>query len=882
MCPRNRRPAGPVHVLAVMAACMVGVRVAGAECVAMDASQAAPPASATPAPAGAPRPEDAVPRELSEAVAARLDELGLTNLLATHLETQLEIAVTDEERAALVARLALLLANRLEGEPDAAVRDELLARSSRVVTRYDDGSEALRLVLLRSQHRAAQRTAEDARAGRTTPQQQAAAADQFAALVKSFAELQRRAEQARQSTEEKISKASGIAAELLAERSSQQEQVARSAQFFRAWALYYRAWLMRELNQQGWDEVAQSSLAAFAQLIEPGRVAVAPADVSVDLRSNEGFASAVLGSALAASLVQTAATADAWLELLDSPGTHESVRTKLPAWRMASLLDRGDLAGALRHLKEEGDGAQGGPMALIAAAYAAKWASEPGAAELLTESVARIAGAGRLTDLAAMTGVAYESGTGAGAGLFEGVRLAAQAQRAQQAGQTEQATQAWTAAAEALERALESNPPEAIAAGARALQGWALRGAEQWVPAADAFEASAQSASGDRAAEALWSAVLCLDRAQRAQDGGARDERIAERLAALVARVAREHSSTAAGTRAHAWRVVNTATPSETDIAALLSTAVPPELAPAARRAAIEGLYRRYRTLEGAERVAAARRALAVADQDLPDPGDNGTLDLRRRLEMGVAVDDRTRAAESLAALEARTARDDRLAAQLADELAARRAQIAALGGSTADALAAAQALDPQAPWGRVAWRAAFEAAERDAACTPAQRADAARGAFAAAKASPKGQESGALIELMAYAQAEAALAATGARAPDLVERGRAATEAVAQARQAHPKRADLALTDAELRWALGDHAGAAEVLRSVLQGLTVATPEWLRAKAMQVRAMAAQDPQRARELLEQVRALAGDFGEGPTGDALRTLDQELPRGGGP
>jgi hypothetical protein len=356
-------------------------------------------------------------------------------------------------------------------------------------------------------------------------------------------------------------------------------------------------------------------------------------------------------------------------------------------------------------------------------------------------------------------------------------------------------------------------------------------------------------------------------------------------------RAAREHSATAAGTRAHAWRVVNTATPSETDIAALLSTAVPPELAPAARRAAIEGLYRRYRTLEGADRVAAARRALAVADQDLPDPGDNGTLDLRRRLEMGVAVDDRTRAAEALAALEARTARDERLAAQLADELAARRAQIAALGGSASDALAAAGAVDPLSAWGRVAWRAAFEAAERDAACTPAQRADAARGAFVAARGSPKGKETGAIVELMAYAQAEAALAAGGASAavgghgatnagPNA--RAQAAAAAVAEARQANPKRTDLALTDAELRWALGDQAGATEVLRTVLQGLAVATPDWLRAKAMQVRAMAAQDPARARDLLEQVRALAGDFGEGPTGDALRALDQELPKGGAP
>jgi hypothetical protein len=38
----------------------------------------------------------------------------------------------------------------------------------------------------------------------------------------------------------------------------------------------------------------------FAQLIEPGKAAIDPSDVSVDLRGSEGFASAILGSGLAA------------------------------------------------------------------------------------------------------------------------------------------------------------------------------------------------------------------------------------------------------------------------------------------------------------------------------------------------------------------------------------------------------------------------------------------------------------------------------------------------------------------------------------------------------------------------------------------------------
>ncbi|MFO0783983.1 MAG: hypothetical protein U0636_09905 [Phycisphaerales bacterium] len=310
--------------------------------------------------------------DVADPVAARLEALGLQDILTTHLEQQLEAALTDEERAALVGRLALLLAARLENEPDAARRDAIMARSLRIVDKFDNGSEPLRLALLRSQHRAAQRVAEDRRAGRADDARTEAALAQFRQLGKSLQALVVRTLRARDQTERQISTASGLQAELLAERSAQQEQVARSADFFTAWALYYQAWLGRELGQEGWRDRASEALAMFSKLIEPGKAAVDPSEVSLDLRRNEGFASAVLGSALTASLTQSAATADAWMALLDAPSTHESVRTKLPAWRMASYLDRGDFRRALQLLTQEGDGPQGVPMALIAAARAAR------------------------------------------------------------------------------------------------------------------------------------------------------------------------------------------------------------------------------------------------------------------------------------------------------------------------------------------------------------------------------------------------------------------------------------------------------------------------------------------------------------------------------
>jgi hypothetical protein len=376
--------------------------------------------------------------------------------------------------------------------------------------------------------------------------------------------------------------------------------------------------------------------------------------------------------------------------------------------------------------------------------------------------------------------------------------------------------------------AVSDDAPAAIAAGARALQGWALRGAGRLVEAADAFEASARNSTGDRAADTLWSAVLCLDEAARVgQAGGEREPDPRVRADALVDRVAAEHAGTQAAVRAHAWRVVRASTPDVADIDALLAPSVPAELAPAARKAALEGLYRRFRTTEGVDRLSAARKALAVGDAEQVDPGQDGTLELRRRLELGVAVDDRTRSAESLAAIEVRTERDADLAQSLAAELAARRTQIAALDRRASEALAAARELAPSSAWGRVAWRAAREAAARDPAATAVQRAIAAR---AVVQGWPDVAQVPA-VETVAWANAEVALLADmeqradGASASEGDAPGAAAALASARARDAQD--VDVALADASLRWAMGDRAGADEVLRTVLVKLPTGSPAW-------------------------------------------------------
>ncbi len=833
------------------------------------------------------RPDVAVPKELSDATAAWLEARGSTDLVIAHLAAQLDNEPEGEGRAALVSRLASIMAARLEREDDESRRNALMARAMALVKRFDAGSEPLRLVILRAQHRAAQRTAEDRRAGRGTDEECEAARQQFESLIREFAVLAARSDRAKTLSSRDASTQVGIAAEQMALRATREEETARNAQFFRAWAGYYSAWLARELGHPDWRDRGQDSMGWFANLIEPGKAAIDPGDVSVDLRSNEGFASSILGSALAASLVQTGATADAWFALLASPGTHSSVRTKLPAWRIASYLDRGELETALTFLRSEGDGSQGVGMSLIAAARAGRKPDAPGAAELLTEAVGRLVAAGKLRELSLISLAPGAEESGSGAQLFAAVRAAADANRLKEAGKTVEAAAAWQRAADRIAGAIGPGVSPTVSAGARALNGYVLRGAGRPAEAADAFLQAAKEMQGDRAGDTRWLAVLCLEEATRAPGSKGSSaatavasegtEIIALRITAIVDSIITDLPETSAAVRARAWRVLHTDVPAIVDIDALLSDTVAVELAPAARRAALDGLYRRFRSLTGDERRAAARRALAAGDDVAAGGSEEGTLELRRRLELAIALDDRMRASDSLVALEARLLADTASTATppsgssaaidraLVAELAARRTQIAALDGRMDDALIALMAVEPASPWVRVAAQSLMGAVLRNPACGAAVRA-------AVAKAVISGQETAGAAEAAMWMRAEAELLREGKPAIDRTGAERAGTSALATS----PKSAALLLASADLRVASGDASGAAALLRQVLSANAAGTEPWFEAKAMQIESIASTDQPRARSLLEQVRQLGNGFGDGAASARLSALDVRL------
>jgi hypothetical protein len=809
-----------------------------------------------------PQAQRAVPEDLADAAAAWLEERGEVDLLVAHLEGQVARTPDAATRAGIVARIASLMASRLELEADGARRGELLDRALALVRRYGEGSEELRLAILRSQYRAAQRAAEDRRAGRGTDEACAVALAQLRDLVKDLGELARSAERARGDANRTASFQVGAKADDFLARAARAEQIAQSAQYFRAWSSYYAAWLGRELDRPGWRTDANTAVASFAGLIEPGKATIAPGEVSLDLRGNEPFASAILGSALSYAIIDAAPACAEWFALLEPPNVHPSVRDRLGAWRMVAALDLGDVPAALAALRSQADGPQSVAASLIAAARAGR-SGDPAAAELLSEAVGNLAAAGQLR---ALSSVVIPDGAvvaGPGARLIAAVRAVVEANARREAGDRAAAEAAWDRAAKDLAAAAVPDAPPAVAAGARALRAFVLRSAGRLAEAADAYLAAAAQVQGERAGDARWSAVLCLDELARGSGADARSA--ADRRDREIAAISADLPGTGAAVRAAAWRVVHDARPSSADIDALLSDAVPVELSPAARRAALEGLYRRFSAATGDERLSEARRALAVGDGVPAGAGSDGVASIRRRLELAVAAADRVRAEDALAALEARVPEESMADAQR-DELRARRVQVAVIAGDVDRARADFERLPRDGAWTRAAARSLADATFTDPSAPPELRASVAR-AIVLGTAQPPQED------LVRWIDAESALLRAGAAAVD----AEGAARAIAAALAASPDAQGLLLADAAFRSARGDLAGAARSVRAVLARAAAGTPDWFAAKALQVEALAAEDPRKARAVLDQVRRLGNGFGPGPAGDRLRSFDQSLP-----
>jgi len=888
--------------------------------------QATPPAStgAPPAPTGALRaPAQAPPtsREADERLAMWLEGQGLDRLLEALLEDRLGREVGDLDRRDLAERLSEVMTRRLrrgELEPEAAATSAAKFRGFLPAVDAD----SLLLEILRAKQRREEKRLERTRLGRAAPE------DDPAAAVRAFIELATECERLRRNFEvdlrnddRRLDRSVGLDAEELLELVDRKRALLESTRFLQAWANLHLAMLARSSLLVADGDAANSRLApdarqrataaleAFNMLLDTGQVDPGPEDVSVDRRSEEPYASAMLGAAIGRALLQGGAAATPWFALLADQRTASMVRRSASGWRLGTLVLLRDFSEARALLEEL---AQRGPVPTawlrlsIVECASPQVLALPGAVEFVHAALAQLAAQeelGEVVELSDRLPSDALPNRGFVAGYVRGLREYAAA-RSMSAGQAE----AFQNAASTLRAALRE--PDAAAlpvarAAARQLAAWCLVGAGDPGAASALFEDAADELPASRAAESLWLAAEAAERAAAQRSGEERRE-LERASARIIDKLLQRHPGSAEATRAEVARIRGDEDAGGKELARLLAVPRGSPAWPEALRTAEALLYRLFRSAPESDRARLAAQYLELAREDEAPPGAVRRTWLRRRIEASLAigaarVDDATVALESI---RARAAAGEFLLDDLADELRLRELQIAALEQRLADATSTLRAMEAGSTERavlRIARRSILRASQRtegDAAhrITVAvggeiladEGSELDDGAFRAialvmARAFlrlPEG-ESSAASEDATPAKAPGSATAPGSAAGSPPASGSVPRLTPLEALQAARTRAptDVAIVDqlAALAERHGDDALALECLRALLAARNTGEPEWFDARLRQLRILVRLDPPRARAVLDQHRALVPGWGPEPWGSELRELDRRVP-----
>lgn len=851
-------------------------------------------------------------------IATWLEQRGLRSLLVAHLEEQMEATRDPQRRQQLATRLASVYSNLLDETTDPARLQELESRG-RALLGAVSGLEAdeLRLSLLSATQRAAVRTLERWRVRQGREEDAQAAVDTLRRIVPELRDLAKALATGHQNLQRRLSRSSGVDSAILAQDVERWARLRSQASFLIAWSLYYIGWMDRQ------SAPLREAEGLFIEVLDTGTNSPGPEDLSLDLRAVESYARAILGLALVRSLLQRPSVAEPWLVLLEHPTTYEGLRLEMPAWRLSILIDSGDWDEAVRLVEGMADDPATPALWLrLAAARALDDRSGGrGASRLAQVAVAALASRGEIghvLDLVRRSGpeglaAAGISDRGFVLHYVRGVERfdAARTRHGSEEpliGLGEQAVVAGLydeAARELLAAVGESDAPgfPDAATAALALAGWCRWYAGRWLDAAEAFEKAASQQRPADAAESLWMAILSLDRQRQAPGSSAA---LAERADRLAEKLLAEHPGSPRTPYLLLRRAAaGAATPEQVERLLAVPSASPAY--PAARRAAVQSLYDIYRTSQGTERSEAAERLLAAAvplfDEELPRLAALGDAEragfvIRARqildaaLAPGIARNELAQRVLDQLEEEGRLGRVD--LEPLASELGFRRLEIHLHSGDMHAAEQQARRLIEEgaiATWREAIAKAMFrDAVERWRAAGPAGLNEASslrpvvdwggellreveeesdlpmrRAAFA---------EGATLATLALVVEASARLfLINGDR--DLGERTLRRLDDLAVAR---PNDATALRWDAQVAEALGQDDRALDRLRTLLAGAAVGSELWLEAKWRQLSILRRLDPVRAREVMDQHKALQPNYGPEPWGGRLRELDARIPR----
>lgn len=803
-----------------------------------------------------------------------IDSLGLGHLRVSQLERKLEEATARETKVTIAEDLARAYLQEVQ-RGEGAVPDDLRSRIDAFLAAWEVGSKDSLLVrVAQRDYQSAARTAEDARRGGVS----AADLDRARAVLthadRWSSSAARRLGEIRSDAVKAVARASGQERVRLERGLELLDDLLLEARFRSAWSAYWLAWLSRasaladEARQQQLDD----AMRRFGVVLEIDSGVPRPADASLDLRGAPYYASAIEGMALTQALAgraqHDASIATAWLELLRDPATASASRDAVGELMLLAAADSEDWARVAELINAGNCPAR----ALEAVAVAGLSGTTGGAgvrhsgSDVTLGALYALAQSMEYRRLAGLKGVIEASGATLPPEVAWLLSSSAALVAAEDEVGDERAVHA-RAAVEPLRKLLSSDTATGhmgLTRSLRASLGWALMQSGRHAEAAVILQRAGEE-EWEQAERVLWLAILAKERALGAS--GAADSGLATLRAEYSRRFGASGKQSELVVRDSASRQ-----PPDGTMAAALRQIPPHDPAwPEAQRELSRIAYWSFRNGLGESRLQHARALLSVA-VPTASPAAAGAI-VRRQLEASLdeGVADLV-AADSLLELADETLDLGTSDPSVRAELQCRRVQRALLAGDVTAACDRLQALSSHdslaAAWRSLARRSILRAAER---------------AWATAQGAGEGAESCiAAIVLEELETASSSDPATIVRLSSIVAESR--EQAVIARALAALKALPADIADGpqalEVRGRLleasGQSADAVQSYTRAVNAIRQGDGAWYRVKARLAALLERTDPEAARAMLRQHRALDPQWGPGRDGEALRAAAGRL------
>lgn len=822
-----------------------------------------------------------------------LNQLGLTALRSRHLEDRIEM-LEGEARGLAAVRLATLLGEMLEAEKNPDVRREIEQRSRALLRLVPpDEADDLKLTIAKARYFQTERDGQASLLAETDPAEDEVLAREFQALLPDLREIATQADREIRRIEIRLRASNADLDEAMVRQELDDLRSRRSQ------AYYYLGWSQVELARlTGQSRYANQALRDFGWLLgSPNDREPSVENISAGLLSYAHVARAALGCARAAALRGDDVAATRWLDLVLAARDSLSPEVQSQLLSQQILILSGakrwaDLQVALERSRRNEDGSTRLLTPLEARLLAVSTLSAMSvdmrgpvgdARRSLLEALSQIGLSDLVShgELGQVLAVVTRFGTlplgeeGFIVQYVRAVRAADRAEAAQVAAgeplgtptAVDSVANRYIEAANLFQQAIETSDAQKFAserAEAGLFQGRALYSAGQFLAAADAFEAAAADpqVAVELAEEALWNAIVALEKASNRGEQSLQDRRD------LVASVFLERfPASNRSAELLIRRIEGGLLPAEEAIEILLAVPDDSALRNSARLMASGMLFEQYRRQRGPEKKRSADRFLRVAaglvSQPMPEDTQRANiyqLLSRQILDAAFSVEpaDIALATTALELLEQWTARFATGDA-LQGEMLYRRLQLAL---ALSDPTAIEQAFEALTRHGGehvgfadgLMYERAWAAWIRDN-----QDLDAARDVVRYGQRLLSGryrENSAAQGRIIASSVVRAAWAVHTSE-PDAVLRD-LAMNLGERLRDANEASVEVLLIHAEIAEEVQQLENALISWRLILGSLEPGSPQWITARLDSLRLLASIDQQRARDVLTQFDVLYG------------------------